>query len=166
MICTNNVIHFYSRCLLIFFVVFPVNSCFSVFLVCQKVVMSRCMSFLVLRALFLHILCIRLDFNQLFNKNSRILQNSFKNIWSIRQKYIPLHPLSGTKYWSNKKEFFEQDYIKDREVVQWARFPSFFKEWESEVNEPSNLLDVRCFLNREIRRSWTETNSSAADSLE
>lgn len=98
MICTNNVIHFYSRCLLIFFVVFPVNSCFSVFLVCQKVVMSRCMSFLVLRALFLHILCIRLDFNQLFNKNSRILQNSFKNIWSISQKCIPLHPLSGTKY--------------------------------------------------------------------
>ena len=79
-----------------------------------------------------------------------------QKIWIKLKKCIPLHPLSGTKYWSEKKEFFEEDYIKDREVVQWARFWCE-KDRSSIVWKPCRhrtRTHDRHRYKRSVRRQW------------
>ena len=100
---------------------------------------------------------LKLDYNQLFNKNSWIFQKISRKIWIKLKKCIPLHPLSGTKYWSEKKEFFEEDYIKDREVVQWARF-SLSRMRGARGKRTVRFARMWCqvLFEPRIRRSWTE----------
>ena len=86
-----------------------------------------------------------------------------QKIWIKLKKCIPLHPLSGTKYWSEKKEFFEEDYIKDREVVQWARF-SLSRMRGARGKRTVRFVRIWCqvLFEPRIRRSWTEQTMPCA----
>lgn len=86
-----------------------------------------------------------------------------QKIWIKLKKCIPLHPLSGTKYWSEKKEFFEEDYIKDREVVQWARF-SLSRMRGARGKRTVRFARMWCqvLFEPRIRRSWTEQTMPCA----
>lgn len=86
-----------------------------------------------------------------------------QKIWIKLKKCIPLHPLSGTKYWSDKKEFFEEDYIKDREVVQWARF-SLSRMRGARGKRTVRFARMWCqvLFEPRIRRSWTEQTTPCA----
>ena len=116
-------------------------------------------SYIIIMCLF-HILRLRLwIYVKIHLKTKLFLQK----IWIKLKKCIPLHPLSGTKYWSEKKEFFEEDYIKDREVVQWARF-SLSRMRGARGKRTVRFARMWCqvLFEPRIRRSWTEQTMPCA----